>query len=129
MAMPQSPGEGGSWMAASVAHAIATTAGEVRKELLRLAKKMPNSPLADAKLGDVALSEGKLASKQDAVRAVSIADIMRDGKVDRIEQEKTNSFKEAGAYAKNTHSAIFAEVKVDEQLGVVRVARVVNAVA
>src|SRR5262249_53422755 len=31
--------------------------------------------------------------------------------------------------AHNTHSAVFAEVKVDEQLGVIRVARVVNAVA
>ncbi len=29
----------------------------------------------------------------------------------------------------NTHSAIFAEVKVDEQLGVIRVTRVVSAVA
>jgi xanthine dehydrogenase YagR molybdenum-binding subunit len=44
---------------------------------------------------------------------------------------------EAGATAKddnpkksrNTHSAIFAEVKVDEDLGVVRVTRIVNAVA
>jgi xanthine dehydrogenase YagR molybdenum-binding subunit len=54
---------------------------------------------------------------------------MRAGKVDRIAQEKTNSFREAGSYAKNTHSAIFAEVKVDEELGVVRVTRVVNAVA
>src|SRR6478672_90492 len=45
--LPQSPVEGGSWMAASVAHAIATTAGAVRKELLRLAQTMPNSPLAD----------------------------------------------------------------------------------
>ena len=44
-------------------------------------------------------------------------------------QEKTNSFKNAGSYARNTHSAIFAEVKVDEQLGVIRVTRVVNAVA
>jgi xanthine dehydrogenase YagR molybdenum-binding subunit len=127
--LPQSPVEGGSWMAASVAHAIATTAGEVRKKLLGLAKKMPNTPLADAKLDDVTLSDGKLVARQDAARAVPIADIMRDGKVDRIAQEKTNSFKEAGAYAKNTHSAIFAEVKVDEQLGVVRVTRVVNAVA
>ena len=33
------------------------------------------------------------------------------------------------ARAHNTHSAIFAEVKVDEQLGVVRVTRVVSAVA
>jgi xanthine dehydrogenase YagR molybdenum-binding subunit len=31
--------------------------------------------------------------------------------------------------AHNTHSAVFAEVKVDEQLGVVRVMRVVSAVA
>jgi xanthine dehydrogenase YagR molybdenum-binding subunit len=127
--LPQSPVEGGSWMAASVAHAIATTAGEVRKELLRLAQTMPNAPLADAKPDDVALSDSKLVSKQDAARAIPIADIMRNGKVDRIAQEKTNSFEDAGAYAKNTHSAIFAEVKVDEEMGVVRVTRVVNAVA
>ena len=49
--LPQAPVEGGSWTAASVSHAIATTAEAVRKELLQLAKKMPNSPLADAKLG------------------------------------------------------------------------------
>jgi xanthine dehydrogenase YagR molybdenum-binding subunit len=127
--LPQSPVEGGSWMAASVAHAIATTASEVRRDLLRLAKSMPNSPMADAKPDDVTLSEGRLVGKQGTKRAVSIADIMRAGKVDRIVQEKTNSFKEAGSYAKNTHSAIFAEVKVDEELGVVRVTRVVNAVA
>ena len=39
--LPQSPVEGGSWTAASVAHAIAATADEVRKELLGLAQKMP----------------------------------------------------------------------------------------
>jgi xanthine dehydrogenase YagR molybdenum-binding subunit len=39
------------------------------------------------------------------------------------------SFKDSKSYARNTHSAIFAEVKVDEELGVVRVTRVVNAVA
>ena len=32
-------------------------------------------------------------------------------------------------YAHCTHSAVFAEVKIDEQLGVIRVTRVVNAVA
>src|SRR6185503_19741948 len=34
-----------------------------------------------------------------------------------------------GKFARNTHSAIYAEVKVDEQLGVIRVTRVVSAVA
>ena len=32
-------------------------------------------------------------------------------------------------YARYTHSAVFAEVKVDEDLGMVRVTRVVSAVA
>src|SRR5437868_3608843 len=72
--LPQSPVEGGSWMAASASHAIATTAEEVRRELLALAKAMKDSPLADARLEEVVLTDGKLASKQDVGRAVSITD-------------------------------------------------------
>ena len=49
--LPQSPVEGGSWMAASVSHAIKNTADAVRGELLRLAKTMPNSPLAGSQPG------------------------------------------------------------------------------
>jgi xanthine dehydrogenase YagR molybdenum-binding subunit len=127
--LPASPVEGGSWMAASVSHAIANAAEAVRKELLALAKKMPDSPLKGAKADDVVLADGKIVRKQDASRAVSIADAMRYGNVDRIEQEKSTSFKTLASYACNAHSAVFAEVKVDEQLGVVRVTRVVSAVA
>src|SRR5689334_306119 len=54
---------------------------------------------------------------------------MRNGAIDRIEKEKTNSFAEDNSHARNTHSAVFAEVQVDEQLGVIRVTRVVSAVA
>src|SRR5688572_26291463 len=54
---------------------------------------------------------------------------MRHGEIDRIESEKTAKFKDDNKHARNTHSAIFAEVKVDEELGVIRVTRVVNAVA
>jgi len=127
--LPQSPVEGGSWIAASVSNGIATTSDAVRKELLRLAKEMPNSPLADAAPDEVALADGKLVSKRDASRAVSIADAMRHGAVDRVEQEKSTTFADDGSHSHNTHSAIFAEVKVDEQLGVIRVTRAVSAVA
>jgi xanthine dehydrogenase YagR molybdenum-binding subunit len=127
--LPQSPVEGGSWIAASVSNGIVTTADAVREELLRLAKRMPNSPLADATPDEVALTDGKLASKRDPSRAVPIADAMRHGGVDRIKQEKATTFADDGSHAHNTHSAIFAEVKVDEQLGVIRVARIVSAVA
>ena len=127
--LPQSPVEGGSWIAVSVANGIATTAQAIRDELLGLAKKLPNSPLAHAATQDVAFVDGKLVSKRDASRAVSVADAMRHGSVDRIERELTTSPAEDHTRAHNVHSTVFAEVKVDEQLSVVRVTRVVSAVA
>lgn len=127
--LPQSPVEGGSWIAASVSNGIVTAADAVREDLLRLAKQMPDSPLADATPAEVALVDGKLVSKRDSSHAVLIADVMRHGAVDRIEQEKSTTFADDGARAHNTHSAVFAEVKVDEQLGVIRVTRVVSAAA
>ena len=127
--LPQSPVEGGSWIAASVSNGIATTSMAIRQDLVRLAKKMPNSPIADDAPDEITLADGKLVSKRDASHAVSIADAMRHGAVDRISQEKSTTVADDHSYANNTHSAIFAEVKVDEQLGVIRVTRVVSAVA
>ncbi len=127
--LPRSPLEGGSWIAATVSNAIAGTAQDIRRDLLDLAKAMPNSPLAGEALADVALADGRIASRKDPSRAVSIADAMRHGQVERVERERANSFGDLSKHARNTHSAILAEVKVDEQLGVIRVTRVVNAVA
>ena len=127
--LPQSPVEGGSWIATSVANGIATTAGAIRDELLRFARQMPNSPLANAAPADVLLADGKLVSKGDASRGVTIADAMRQGAVDRIELEKTTNPVGDDTKANNTHIAHFVEVRVDEQLGVIRVMRVVSAVA
>ncbi|HEX4042405.1 MAG TPA: xanthine dehydrogenase family protein molybdopterin-binding subunit [Xanthobacteraceae bacterium] len=126
--LPLAQVEGGSWTAASVSHAIVNGAGELRKELLRLAKKIPKSPLAAAKLDDTALTDGNIVNKNDD-GAVSVADAMRHGGVERIARDGKTNFKELKKHAHNTHSAIFAEVKIDEELGVIRVTRVVNAVA
>jgi xanthine dehydrogenase YagR molybdenum-binding subunit len=127
--LPQSPVEGGSWMAASVAGAIGAATEHVRKELLRLAKKMKDSPFAGVKVADVTLSDGMLVSKDDAARAVSVADIMRHGELERIEQQASAESNDDGKRARYAHSAVFAEVRVDEQLGIIRVTRVVDAVA
>ena len=127
--LPASPVEGGSWIAASVANGIANTAAAVRKELLRLAKQTPQSLFADVSPDDVILTDGKLTSRRDSSIGVSIAEVMRGGDVDRIDQEQATTFSDDGSQAHNTHSAVFAEVKVDEELGVVRVTRIVSAVA
>jgi xanthine dehydrogenase YagR molybdenum-binding subunit len=127
--LPRSPLEGGSWIAATVSNAIAGTAQDIRRDLLDLAKAVPGSPLAGEALVDVTLRDGRIVSSKDPSRAVSIADAMRHGKVERVARERANSFPDLSKYARNAHSAIFAEVKVDEQLGVIRVTRAVNAVA
>jgi xanthine dehydrogenase YagR molybdenum-binding subunit len=127
--LPQCPVEGGSWIASSVCNAIANTARAVRGDLLELAKATKDSPLSGADVDDVALVDGRIASKRDANRAVSIASAMQSGKAERITREETNMPAEDKSHARNVHSAIFAEVKVDEELGVIRVTRVVKAVA
>ena len=97
--------------------------------MTRYATATSYAALADAKLEDIVFADGKLVSKAETSRAVSIADVMRHGAADRIEKEKTNNFPDDGSHARNTHSAVFVEVKVDEQLGVIRVTRVVSAIA
>jgi xanthine dehydrogenase YagR molybdenum-binding subunit len=54
---------------------------------------------------------------------------MRAGKAERIEQEASAAPNQKSKYAHSTHSAVFVEVKVDEELRVIRVTRVVSAVA
>ena len=127
--LPMAQVEGGSWTAASIAHAILNAADDIRKELLGLAQTMPDSPLGGLKLDDVVLVDGTIAARNDRDRAVAVADVMRYGRIDRLEKERASDFKEDDKHAHNTHSAVFAEVKVDEELGVIRVTRVVNAVA
>jgi xanthine dehydrogenase YagR molybdenum-binding subunit len=98
-------------------------------QLLRLAKQMPNSLLLDATADEDALANGKLVTKRDGPHTVLITESMRHGGVDRIEQQRSTAFHDDGSRAHNTHSAVFAEVKVDEQFRVIRVSRVVGAVA
>jgi xanthine dehydrogenase YagR molybdenum-binding subunit len=127
--LPQAPVAGGSWTASSVANALANTCRELRAELLHLAQTAPGSPLANAGPQDVVLAGGSIANRRDPTISVSITDAMRRGRVERLEREASNEPAHDEKYARNTHSAIFAEVKVDEQLGVIRVTRVVSAVA
>jgi xanthine dehydrogenase YagR molybdenum-binding subunit len=73
--------------------------------------------------------DGKIRHRREESREISVADAMRAGKVDRIEREANAEPNKDGKYSHFAHSAVFAEVKVDEELGVIRVTRVVNAVA
>jgi len=129
--LPTSPIEGGSWTAASAGSAVQAACYAVRETLFKYARRMENSPLANADLDHVVFTEGRIALAADPARFVTIADAMRASGVDRIAQEETTAPDKSSLskYAPYTHAAVFAEVRVDEELGTIRVTRVVDAIA
>ena len=132
--LPTSPVEGGSWAAASSGAAVQLACQAVAKQLLKAAASIDGKPLGSASLEDVEFTGGRIVLKADPATGVGIVEAMRAAGLPSIEAEETASAGLSGAISqmrksRHTHSAVFVEVKVDEELGVVRVTRVVNAVA
>ena len=133
-AMPASPVEGGSWGAASTGAAVQLACRAVGEKLVKAAAKIEGKPLGDAGIDDVEFIGGRIALKLDRAVSVEFGEAMRAAELQSIEAEETAKAGLKGMVSqmrksRSTHSAIFAEVKVDEELGVVRVTRIVNAVA
>jgi len=128
--LPESPVEGGSWTAATIGSAVRAVCEKVRKKLLHLARKGEGSPLAAAKLEDITFADGYIRLSRDPSQAVSLIAAMRHGGVNVIEEQVTSVLDTTQQqYSRYSHSAVFAEVKVDENLGMIEVSRVVSAIA
>ena len=129
-ALPEAPVEGGSFTASSVGSAVMAVCEKMRAKLFRLARKMEGSPLADAELDDVLFADGKIRLSSDPAFAVSHGEVMRYGEVDAVEMEAMSEPRAKQVkYSRYAHSAVFAEVKIDEDFGTVRCTRIVTAVA
>jgi xanthine dehydrogenase YagR molybdenum-binding subunit len=129
--LPKSPVQGGSWTAASAGSAVQAACYAVREQLVAMARGADNSPLANADVEHVVFRDGRVAMANDLSRSMTFEAVLAAGGVDKLEAEQTASPDEkvAKQYAGYTHSAVFVEVRVDEELGVARVTRVVDAVA
>ena len=129
--LPTSPVQGGSWTTATIGPAVRLACLAVGEKLLKLAKKAKGSPLGHAGIDEVEFVDGRIVLKGDPSKGVSITGVMQEAGVDAIE-ESAKSKPEAGKQAKFSrfaHSAVFAEVRVDEDYGTISVPRVVIAVA
>jgi xanthine dehydrogenase YagR molybdenum-binding subunit len=126
--LPDAFVEGGSATAASAGSAALAACQAVREKLFKFARELDDSPLANASLERVTFGDGRIALTADPSRAVRFADAMRSAGVERVEGDGKAGPGRAPT-SNYAHSAIFAEVKVDEELGVVRVTRIVDAVA
>ncbi|WP_242154299.1 xanthine dehydrogenase family protein molybdopterin-binding subunit [Sphingomonas sp. BAUL-RG-20F-R05-02] len=132
--LPTAPVEGGSWGAASSGAAVQLACQAVCKKLLKAAGKIAGAPLGEATIDQVLFEDGCIVLKDAPTVRVPFGDAMRAADLTQIEEEETaapgfGDMWKGMHKSKNTHSAIFAEVKVDEELGVVRVTRIVDAVA
>jgi len=127
---PRAPAQGGSWTTSSVGSAVRGAALTITEKLLSLANQDAGSPLRGASIDEVEMFENRLRLKSDAARSVDIAAIMqRAGTQELTEVYDSKPSPEREKYASLAHGAQFVEVKVDPELGTVRVSRVIEITA
>ena len=129
--LPTSPVEGGSWMAASVGSAVHLAAQAIQEKLLKEAGKQDREGFGDLKLADVRFGGGNIVVAADPTKSIPLADLMRGAGWSELEEtgKAGPDAEQMKRYVSYTHSAVFVDVRVDEELGVVRIKRVVSAVA
>lgn len=129
--MPFAPLQGGSFTVATVGSAIGAACQALQKKLLKQAQKMEGSPLADVKPDEVAFIGGRIVSRRDASQGVTFQEIIAahgGAPVQTTNGAMPNPLK-TRKWSRAVHSAAFAEVEVDEELGVITVTRALTAVA
>jgi len=125
--LPLNPVEGGSWMAATTGATVAKACTRLRDTLLRRARRAAG---AGARSAPLRIEHGRLLGGGLADGGMPIGQFMRDAGSDLAETATILPplFK-SRKHVSYAHCAVFAEVRVDEDLGVVRATRIVIAIA
>jgi xanthine dehydrogenase YagR molybdenum-binding subunit len=128
--MPEAPVSGGSTTVASVAPAVQAAGHALRLKLVGIAAAVENSPLFGATPDQVGVEQGELYLLADPARREAMAAIAarhsqnHGGPVEVTARAEPGDEKEK--YSMHAFGAVFAEVTVDEDLGEIRVTRVVG---
>ena len=112
--------------------AIHNAGADVIAKLAELATGDERSPLFGAGNAGVIARDGRLFRRDDESRSESYADILARAGLARDRGPAASGAADPAAqsaYAMHAHGAVFAEVKVDPDLGQIRVTRLVGAFA
>lgn len=124
--MPESPVSGGSTTVASVGPAVQAAGHALRLKLIGIAAASEASPLSGVAADQVGVENGELYLLADPARRESMATIVaRHGEPVEV-TAKAEPGDEKKKYSMHSFGAVFAEVTVDEELGEIRVPRVVG---
>jgi xanthine dehydrogenase YagR molybdenum-binding subunit len=129
--LPDAGIAGGSAHTATAGMAIHNAGAAVIAKLAELATGDRRSPLFGAGNAGVVARGGRLFHRDDERRSESYADILGRAGVTEVEAHGQGAADPAAqtAYAMHAHGAVFAEVKVDPDLGQIRATRLVGAFA
>lgn len=129
--MPFAPIQGGSFTTVSIGDAVIGVSKELKKKMFQKAKRIKNSFFNHLKVDDVLFENGNIVVKNDSSKFISFTEIIEqnDGKVITAINLNTPHVIKLRKYSRAAHTAAFAEVEVDEELGVINVTRMLTAVA
>ena len=129
--LPDAGIAGGSSHTATAGMAIHNAGAAVIAKLADLATSDERSPLFGAGNAGVVARGGRLFRRDDEGRSESYADILGRAGLAKIEARGNGAADPAAqsTYAMHAHGAVFAEVKVDPDLGQIRATRLVGAFA
>jgi xanthine dehydrogenase YagR molybdenum-binding subunit len=129
--LPDAGIAGGSAHTATAGMAIHNAGANVIARLADLATNDDRSALFGAGNAGVIARGGRLFVRDDESRSERYADILRRAGLTEVEGRGSSAADPAAqsAYAMHAHGAVFAEIKVDPDLGQMRVIRVVGAFA
>lgn len=129
--LPDAGIAGGSGHTATAGMAIHRAGAEAIARLAELAMQDERSPLFGAGNAGVIARDGRLFRRDDEGRSERYRDILARAGLSEVEGRGTGGAEPAAAarYAMYAHGAVFAEVKVDPDLGQIRTTRLVGAFA
>jgi xanthine dehydrogenase YagR molybdenum-binding subunit len=127
--LPDAGIAGGSGHTATAGGAVFSAGRDTVAKLAELATADPASPLFGAGNAGVEARDGRLYRNDDASRSESYADILARAGLTELEGKgkAARDPAHAASHAMFSHGAVFAEVKVDPDLGQMRVTRLVGA--
>lgn len=129
--LPDAGIAGGSGHTATAGLAIHRAGEDVIAKLATLAMQDRRSPLFGADNAGVVARGGRLLRRDDESRGESYGEILARAGLNEIEGSGRGAADPAAqeSYAMYAHGAVFAEVKVDPELGQIRTTRLVGAFA
>ncbi|MGA9767960.1 MAG: xanthine dehydrogenase family protein molybdopterin-binding subunit [Blastocatellia bacterium] len=125
--LPKAAVHGGSMTTASVGSAVHEACLAARAKVLALASNDPRSPLHRATDEQVAVENGRFFLRSDPSRGETYGDILRRNRLESIEATvDSKPGDESTKFSMSAFVAHFVEVRVDSELGVLRVSRAVS---